>query len=55
MMETRKALISVWDKTGVLELAKGLAAHGYEIVSSSGTAKHLEEGGLKVQTQQCSL
>ncbi len=48
MMETRKALISVWDKTGVLELAKGLAAHGYEIVSSSGTAKHLEEGGVKV-------
>lgn len=48
MMETRKALISVWDKTGVLELAKGLAAHGYEIVSSSGTAKHLEDGGIKV-------
>ncbi|MFR5879551.1 MAG: hypothetical protein ACLUEQ_01400 [Cloacibacillus evryensis] len=47
-METRKALISVWDKTGILELAKGLAAHGYEIVSSSGTAKHLEEGGVKV-------
>ena len=47
-METRKALISVWDKTGVLELAKGLAAHGYEIVSSSGTAKHLEDGGIKV-------
>ena len=47
-METRKALISVWDKSGVLELAKGLAAHGYEIVSSSGTAKHLEEGGIKV-------
>ena len=47
-METRKALISVWDKTGVLDLAKGLAAHGYEIVSSSGTAKYLEEGGVKV-------
>lgn len=47
-METRKALISVWDKTGILELAKGLSAHGYEIVSSSGTAKHLEEGGVKV-------
>ena len=47
-METRKALISVWDKTGVLELAKGLAAHGYEIVSSSGTAKYLEEGGVTV-------
>jgi len=41
-METRKALISVWDKTGVLELARGLSSHGYEIVSSSGTAKHLE-------------
>jgi len=48
MMETRKALISVWDKTGILELAKGLASHGYEIVSSSGTAKHLQEGGVKV-------
>jgi len=47
-LETRKALISVWDKTGVLELAKGLAAHGYEIVSSSGTAKHLKEGGVSV-------
>lgn len=47
-METRKALISVWDKTGVLELARGLAAHGYEIVSSSGTAKFLEEGGVEV-------
>lgn len=47
-MEKRKALISVWDKTGVLELAKGLAAHGFEIISSSGTAKYLEEGGLKV-------
>lgn len=47
-MEKRKALISVWDKTGVLELAKGLAAQGYEIISSSGTAKHLEEGGVPV-------
>ncbi|MDO4987884.1 MAG: bifunctional phosphoribosylaminoimidazolecarboxamide formyltransferase/IMP cyclohydrolase [Synergistes sp.] len=46
--ETRKALISVWDKKGVLELAKGLAAHGYEIVSSSGTAKHLRDGGVDV-------
>lgn len=47
-MEKRKALISVWDKTGVLDLAKGLAAHGFEIISSSGTAKYLEEGGVKV-------
>lgn len=48
MLEIRKALISVWDKTGVIELAKGLAAHGYEIVSSSGTAKHLRDGGITV-------
>lgn len=47
-MEKRKALISVWDKTGVLELAKGLAAQGYDIVSSSGTAKYLKEGGVPV-------
>ncbi|MEG1501868.1 MAG: bifunctional phosphoribosylaminoimidazolecarboxamide formyltransferase/IMP cyclohydrolase [Synergistaceae bacterium] len=47
-MESRKALISVWDKTGVLELAKGLVEQGYEIVSSSGTAKYLEDGGIKV-------
>lgn len=47
-MEKRKALISVWDKTGVLELAKGLVAQGFEIVSSSGTAKYLEEGGVPV-------
>lgn len=47
-MEKRKALISVWDKTGVLELAKGLADGGYEIVSSSGTAKYLQEGGVPV-------
>ena len=47
-MESKKALISVWDKTGVLDLAKGLVAQGYEIISSSGTARYLEEGGIKV-------
>lgn len=38
----------MWDKTGVLELAKGLVAQGFEIISSSGTAKYLEEGGVPV-------
>jgi len=47
-MEKKKALISVWNNTGVLELAKGLVAQGFEIVSSSGTAKYLEEGGVPV-------
>lgn len=47
-MGTKKALISVWDKTGIREFAKGLVEQGYDIISSSGTAKHLEEGGIKV-------
>lgn len=47
-MEKRKALISVWDKTGVLELAKGLVAQGFDIISSSGTAKYLEENSVPV-------
>lgn len=47
-MEKRKALISVWDKTGVLEFAEGLVKHGYDILSSSGTAKFLRDGGIDV-------
>ncbi|MCL1846221.1 MAG: bifunctional phosphoribosylaminoimidazolecarboxamide formyltransferase/IMP cyclohydrolase [Defluviitaleaceae bacterium] len=41
----KRALISVSDKTGVLEFAKGLAAHGYEIVSTGGTLAHLKSVG----------
>ena len=43
-----RALISVWDKTGVDELARGLADLGWELVSSGGTASFLEEQGLDV-------
>src|SRR4051794_36749158 len=43
-----RALISVWDKTGVDEFARGLAALGFELVSSGGTASFLEEHGLAV-------
>jgi phosphoribosylaminoimidazolecarboxamide formyltransferase/IMP cyclohydrolase len=43
-----RALISVYDKTGVAELARGLAELGFEIVSSGGTASALEEAGLAV-------
>ena len=45
----RRALISVFDKSGVEELAKGLHEAGYEIVSSSGTANYLKEHGLSVR------
>lgn len=44
----KRALISVSDKTGVLEFAKELKNLGYEIISSSGTAKYLKENGIDV-------
>ena len=42
------ALISVSDKTGVVELARGLAAIGVKLLSTGGTAKLLAEAGLPV-------
>src|SRR5262249_9007948 len=43
-----RALISVWDKAGVDEFARGLAGLEFELVSSGGTAAFLEEHGLTV-------
>ncbi|MET3696583.1 phosphoribosylaminoimidazolecarboxamide formyltransferase/IMP cyclohydrolase [Bacillus oleivorans] len=45
---TKRALISVSDKNGVVEFAKGLAELGFEIISTGGTKKALEESGLPV-------
>ncbi len=42
------ALISVSDKTGVLEFARGLAALGVKLLSTGGTAKLLDDAGLAV-------
>ncbi|MFH1284928.1 MAG: bifunctional phosphoribosylaminoimidazolecarboxamide formyltransferase/IMP cyclohydrolase [Candidatus Peregrinibacteria bacterium] len=47
-MSIKRALISVSDKTGVLDFAKKLAEKGIEIMSTGGTAKTLKEGGVKV-------
>lgn len=44
----RRALVSVTDKSGVVEFCQGLAALGYEIVSTGGTAKALREAGVAV-------
>lgn len=44
-----RALISVSDKTGVLDLARDLAALGVELISTGGTAKLLAEAGLPVK------
>src|SRR5258708_5652056 len=43
-----RALISVSDKEGLIELGKALAAHGIEILSTGGSAKALRDAGLKV-------
>ena len=47
-IEIRRALISVSDKTGLLELAAALAANGVEIVSTGSTAKTIAEAGYAV-------
>ncbi|MCB1031083.1 MAG: bifunctional phosphoribosylaminoimidazolecarboxamide formyltransferase/IMP cyclohydrolase [Acidimicrobiales bacterium] len=44
----RRALLSVFDKTGLVELATALAGHGVELVSTGGTARALREAGLEV-------
>jgi len=44
----RRALISVYDKTGLIELAKGLTEAGVEIVSTGSTAKTIADKGIPV-------
>jgi len=44
-----RALISVYDKTGVMEFARGLSSLGIEIVSTGGTARLLREAGISVR------
>ena len=43
-----RALLSVSDKTGLIEFARALAGHGVELVSTGGTAKAIAAAGLKV-------
>ena len=43
-----RALLSVSDKTGLIEFARSLAARGVELVSTGGTAKAIAAAGLKV-------
>lgn len=44
-----KALLSVWDKTGIVDVGRRLEAAGLEIVATGGTAKALAEAGVTVQ------
>ena len=48
-MRIRRALLSVTDKTGLVDFARGLAAHGVEILSTGGTAAALREAGIAVK------
>src|SRR3989440_9689723 len=48
-MAVQRALISVFDKTGIVEFAKRLAALKIEILSTGGTAKLLREAGIEVR------
>ncbi|MEO1162072.1 MAG: bifunctional phosphoribosylaminoimidazolecarboxamide formyltransferase/IMP cyclohydrolase, partial [Pseudomonadota bacterium] len=48
MSAIRRALLSVSDKTGLVEFAKDLAELGVDLISTGGTARALTEAGLKV-------
>ena len=48
-LPVRRALLSVSDKTGLIELAQALAARGIELLSTGGTAKALRDAGLAVR------
>jgi phosphoribosylaminoimidazolecarboxamide formyltransferase/IMP cyclohydrolase len=48
MRAIRRALLSVSDKTGLIEFARSLTAMGVDIISTGGTARSLSEAGLKI-------
>ncbi len=49
MAKIKRALISVSDKTGIVEMAKALDSMGVEILSTGGTAKALRDAGINVR------
>src|SRR5436853_7510611 len=48
MPRIERAILSVSDKSGIVDLARALAARGIEILSTGGTAKHLSDAGVAV-------
>ncbi|PIO66276.1 MGS-like domain protein [Teladorsagia circumcincta] len=52
MTEERLAILSVWDKAGICELADGLHEAGLTLVASGGTAVTLREHGLPVKENE---
>ncbi len=49
-VRVRRALLSVSDKRGVADFARGLAGLGVELVSTGGTARELADTGLEVRS-----
>ena len=49
LQPVRRALLSVSDKTGLIELGQALSQHGVELVSTGGTARSLRDAGLEVR------
>lgn len=49
LVPIRRALLSVFDKTGLIDFARALAAGGVELVSTGGTAKAIAEAGMAVR------
>lgn len=48
LLRPRRALLSVSDKAGLARFAHALVAHGVELISTGGTARHLRDAGLPV-------
>jgi len=51
----RIAIVSVYDKTGLLDLAKGLVQHNVRILASGGTSKMIRESGFPVEYASCFI
>lgn len=49
MASQRIAILSVYDKTGLLDLAKGLVEQNVRILASGGTARMVREAGISVE------
>ncbi|RWM06321.1 bifunctional phosphoribosylaminoimidazolecarboxamide formyltransferase/IMP cyclohydrolase [Mesorhizobium sp.] len=49
LVPVRRALLSVFDKTGLIDFARALAAAGVELVSTGGTAKEIAKAGMAVR------
>lgn len=49
LVKVKRALLSVSDKSGLIDFAKVLSSHGVELISTGGTAKAIKDAGLQVK------